>query len=122
MGHGTGGWAWYILTTLTAFGAAYALKLQEKNPSLTPLSEEACRMKALSHPNFVRVYDSHDMTVTLNAEAMVIELCEGDCIDLLRKIWDRVWRGPLSPGSRPRPPATGQRWQTLAGGGGHTVL
>ena len=104
MGHGTGGWAWYILTTLSAYGAAHALKLQQQSDDLTSLSIEAMRMKALSHPNFVSVYDSHDMTVTLNAEAMVIELCAGDCIDLLRKIWDRVGRGPLSPGSRPRHP------------------
>ena len=122
MGHGTGGWAWYILTTLTAFGAAYALKLQEKNPSLTPLSEEACRMKALSHPNFVRWYTWHCMSVSLNAEAMVMELCEGDCTDLLQKLWDRVGRGPLSPAPAPARQllaSDGRRWP---GGEGQTVL
>ena len=94
----------------------FALKLQLKHEGLGNLGAEARRMQSLNHPGFVRWYQQYDMNVTLNAEAILIQLCDGDCCHLLAKIYDRVGRVPLSPGSHPQPTASGQRWQTLAGG------
>ena len=74
-------------------------------------------MIKFKHPNFVQWYAWYNMSYSLNSEGILMELADGDTRSLIEKCLDRVGRAPLSPGRPPQPPASGQRWQTLAGGG-----
>ena len=63
------------------------------------------------------MYAWYNMSYSLNSEGILMELADGDTHSLIEKCLDRVGRAPLSPGRPPQTPASGQRWQTLAGGG-----